>query len=105
MRTLKNDGKDESIQVLNGSAEPNERRLPPIQHQGNEVVADAAKATAEPVRNWYRVTKGGSFRDPGGFRAVIRVGKEFDDLNYNLQQLKAQGIQFEPIAASERASY
>ena len=56
----------------------------------------APKGVPEPHR--YRVVKGGPIQS-NGHRAILKVGKELDDLNYNIVDLKRHGIVLEAIDA------
>ena len=98
-----------SVHVLNATppAMLGEASLPPITDGMSHPPAmrpNAEKEKAAPKPKYYRVTKGGRVLDPAShLRCEIRVGKELDDLNYQIPKLVAQGIQLEEIKAEDRA--
>lgn len=65
-----------------------------------------ASANAQPKAvQWYRVLVTKRIKGMTGFRAVLNAGKELNDQQYNVKQLKAQGVQLEKIDASEVSTY
>jgi hypothetical protein len=54
-----------------------------------------------PVK-WYRVLADKNITGASGFRARMRAGKEFSNIMFNPQKLRAQGVQFEEISADQR---
>ena len=65
--------------------------------------ADPEALAAVPQARWFRVVKGGYVLD-GGFRTMLKPGKEINDLNYSIRNLQRQGIVLEEITAQDRTS-
>lgn len=53
---------------------------------------------------YYRIENGGNVLDKNGYRTRLHPGKEIDDLNYNIDRLRKQGIKLTEITAEERTA-
>lgn len=102
-----NDRDDEHVQVLDaGPVAEVKLELPGVP----EVIGDAMARNANPdavaavpKARWFRVVKGGYVLD-GGFRTMLKPGKEINDLNYTIRNLQRQGIVLEEITEQDRTA-
>lgn len=102
-------GDDEQVEVLRHGG-PDEVKLQPIVNDAPvranalDRNGDVDESQMRRVRR-FRVERGGSFLDPGGYRTRVPVGKEIDELNYDIRRLRTSGIQVVDITNEEPAQY
>ena len=62
-----------------------------------DVNGDDVEKIEPPVRKKFRVTKGGMTHTQAGLPSMVRVGKILDNVAFDIEALKAQGIELETI--------
>lgn len=102
-----NDPNKRNIAVSEGGGSVEELRRgdsfkdPAYEARDGQIVRDAtagAEARPDGVVKFYRITKGGPFADPNTrARTVLRTEKEIDSRNYDVRELRKQGILTEEI--------
>jgi len=106
MRHATNDPNKRNIAVSEGGGSVaelrrgDEMRDPKAEARDGEIVASAVDADAKPTGpvKFYRVTKGGPYADPyTRARTTLRIEKEIDSRNYDVKELRKQGILTEEI--------
>lgn len=65
--------------------------------EAEDEFGEPLKSVEPPKRTRYRVTVGGMAHDLGGLPAKINPGKVIDSVNYDVDSLRAQGIQLVAI--------
>lgn len=99
----------ERIEVLNASDEIPDATLPDVGSEPRVVgnALDRAPKRAEELQaqvRYFRVLRGGYFLDRSGVRALMREGKEIDNLNYDIRRLQQQGIKLQEINEADRTA-
>jgi hypothetical protein len=107
--TEKAEKKDEHLETLS-SGEPPEGELSyatESRKKGDATTKKVAETAAEEVPptppRAFRVVRGGKIL-ARGYRTKLREGKIIDDLNYDIAQLKQQGILLEEVNPKERVT-
>lgn len=81
-----------------GSAGVIPSQAPKLAHQQGHVIANATRPerAGAPTSRKYRVLNGGYIVERG-FRLAMLAGKVIEDTQYNVEDLRVQGIQLEEI--------
>lgn len=96
----------EQVEVLNSNTEVPDARLPDVgadpQLKGQAKALKKEPPKAEAQVKYFRVVRGGYILDRGGYRTMLREGKEISNLNYDIRRLQQQGIKLQAITPEER---